>query len=91
MTLTSLQNDVILLGIFLLIGFAVRELVKPLQKLYIPASVIGGVIALIAGQQVLGIVEIPESWSSMSSVLINLIMTAMVFGVTIVSFRINQG
>ncbi len=90
MTLTSLQNDVILLGIFLLIGFAVRELVKPLQKLYIPASVIGGVIALIAGQQVLGIVEIPESWSSMSSVLINLIMTAMVFGVTIKTDRVRN-
>lgn len=90
MTLTSLQNDVILLGVFLLIGFAAREVVKPIQKLYIPASVIGGVLALVAGPQVLGIVEIPDSWSSMSGVLINLIMTAMVFGVTIKRDRIRN-
>ena len=90
MTLTTLQNDVILLGVFLLIGFAVREVVKPIQKLYIPASVIGGALALIAGPQVLGLVEIPESWSSMSGVLINLIMTAMVFGVTIKTDRVRN-
>lgn len=90
MTLTTLQSDIILLGVFLLIGFAVRELIKPIQKLYIPASVIGGVLALIAGPQVLGIVDIPASWSSMSGVLINLIMTAMVFGVTIKKERVRN-
>jgi len=89
MTLNTLQNDVILLFVFLLIGFAIREIIKPLQKLYIPASVIGGAIALIAGQQVLGLVTIPESWGSMSGVLINLVMTAMVFGVTIKKARVR--
>jgi len=90
MTLTTLQSDIILLGVFLLIGFALHELIKPLQTLYIPASVIGGVIALIAGQQVLGIVEIPESWSSLNGVLVNLIMTGMIFGVTIKKDRIRS-
>lgn len=90
MTLITLQNDVILLFVFLLIGFAIREIVKPLQKLYIPASVVSGVIALIVGQQVLGLVTIPESWGSMSGVLINLVMTAMVFGVTIKKNRVRM-
>lgn len=90
MTLGTLQNDVILLFVFLLIGFAVRELVKPLQKFYIPSSVIGGTIALLVGQQVLGLVTIPESWGGMSGVLINLVMTAMVFGVTIKKDRVRM-
>lgn len=90
MTLTTLQNDVILLGVFLLLGFALRELIKPIQHLYIPASVIGGALALILGPQVLGVVEIPDSWSSISGVLINLIMTAMVFGVTVKKERVRN-
>ena len=43
MNLIDFQDDIILLAIFLLLGFITREVVKPLQKLYIPPSVIGGV------------------------------------------------
>jgi len=82
MTLSSLLNDFMLLGVFLVLGFAVREVVKPLQKLYIPASVIGGIIALICGEQVLGLVKIPGSFGQISGVFITLIMTAILFGVT---------
>ena len=74
MNLIDFQDDIILLAIFLLLGFITREIVKPLQKLYIPSSVIGGVIGLILGQQVLGIVQIPDSFGQISSVLINVIM-----------------
>lgn len=83
MTFASIFNDMVILGLFLLIGFAVREIVKPIQKLFIPASVVGGVIALILGPQVLNLVTIPKSFASMSGVLINLVMAAIVFGATI--------
>lgn len=83
MTLASLLSDMTVLCTFLLIGFVILQLVKPLQKLFIPAAIIGGVVALIAGPQVLGLVEIPESFSSMSTVLINVIPCAAVFGSTI--------
>lgn len=53
MTFSSLFNDLIVLFAFLLIGFVIREIFKPLQRIYIPASIIGGVIALIVGPQVL--------------------------------------
>lgn len=89
MTIASLEKDIILLAIFLLAGFAIRELVKPLQKLYIPASVIGGTLALICGHQVLNLVQIPESFGQMSGVLINLVMTASIFGVQINRKRIR--
>ena len=46
MDLLALQNDVLILPILLLLGYVAREVIKPLQKLYIPSSVIGGVLFL---------------------------------------------
>ena len=60
MTVASLFSDMILIGVFMLAGFFVREIVKPIQKLFLPASLIGGLLALILGQQMLGLVEILE-------------------------------
>ena len=81
MTVQSLFNDLILLFVFLLAGWAVREIVKPLQRLYINSSIVGGILALILGPQVLGVITIPESWSSMASVMITLVLTCSVIGV----------
>jgi len=83
MTVSSLFSDMIMIAVFMLAGFFVREVIKPIQKLFLPASLIGGVVALVLGQQVLGIVEVPASFSSFSSVLIAPIMAALLFGVTI--------
>ena len=69
-----------LLSVFWMVGFLVREIVKPLQKLLIPASVIGGTIALILGPQVLNFVTIPDSFSEMPSQMINFVLAAMIFG-----------
>lgn len=83
MTFASIFNDLILLFTFLLVGFAVRELVTPLQRFYIPASIVGGLIALALGPQGLGWVEIPKSFGSMAGVMITLVLTASVIGVTV--------
>lgn len=83
MTVASLFSDLTLLSVFLMCGFILRQWVKPLRTYFVPAAVIGGVIALISGPQVLGLVEIPESFSSMSSVLINVITTAPILGAVI--------
>ena len=58
MTVASLCNDILVLAVFLLVGFFVRELCKPLQRLFLPSSLIGGLILLLLGQQILGIVEV---------------------------------
>ena len=89
-TFATIFNDMVILGVFLLIGFIIREICKPIQKLFIPASVVGGVVALIMGPQVLHLVTIPKSFASMSGVLINLVMTAIVFGVTIDKSKIRM-
>lgn len=82
MTVKELFSDVLVMCVFLIVGLGIRELVKPLKKIYLPASVIGGVILLILGPQCIGIMEVPASFSSFSSVLIDLIMCALVFGIT---------
>lgn len=83
MTVKSLCNDVLLLSVFMLIGFFVREKVKPLQKLFLPSSLIGGLILLLVGPQVLGVMAVPDSFKSIPSVMIDIVMAATVFGVTI--------
>lgn len=76
-------NPLILLMVFLLAGFVLREVITPLKKLYIPASMIGGIIALILGPQVLGLIQIPDSWSSLASPMVNIVIACMIFGITI--------
>jgi len=83
MTVASLSSDVIFLSLFLLIGFFVREIIKPIQKLFLPSSLIGGLILLLLGPQTVGLVSVPDSFKSMPSVMINIVMAATVFGVTI--------
>lgn len=81
--MSTVVNELAVLMIFLLIGFALREIIKPLQKLFLPAGLIGGILALILGPQVLGLVTLPEGWGGMSSPMINVVLTCMIFGTVI--------
>ena len=83
MTIAQLFTDLGVLSLFLLAGLALREIIKPLQRLFIPASMVGGVLALVCGPQVMNWVAIPKSYGQLSGTLINLILTCLVFGVTI--------
>lgn len=81
MTFKSLFMDLQILSLFLLAGYLLREFCPLLQRIFLPSAVIGGVIALIGGQQVLGLWTVPKSFSSFSGQLITLIMTALIWGV----------
>ncbi|MBQ8091056.1 MAG: hypothetical protein IJ233_09985, partial [Pyramidobacter sp.] len=83
MTIAQLFTDLGILSLFLLAGLALREIIKPLQRLFIPASMVGGMLALVCGPQVMNWVAIPKSYGQLSGTLINLILTCLVFGVTI--------
>lgn len=83
MTLSSLMNDLMVFALFLLIGFLMRELIKPLQKWFLPASIIGGVMALLCSEQMLGLVTLPESFSGFAGTLTNFLMAGLVFGVRV--------
>lgn len=82
MTVKSFVSDMLILAVFMLIGYFVREKIKPLQKLFLPSSLIGGLIMLIMGNQVLGLVEVPASFSGLPNVLIDIVMASLVFGVS---------
>ena len=76
-------NDLALLMVFMVIGVILLQVVKPLQKLFLPAGLIGGTVALILGPQVLGIVQLPKTWGGMPTPMINIVLTGSLFWVTI--------
>ena len=82
MTFKSLIGDLQVLSALMLIGFIIREICKPIQKLYIPTSMLAGFIGLILGPQVLGLIAIPKSFSSYAGVLINVVLTCIVLGIS---------
>ena len=85
----TMIQDLTLLMVFLLIGFVIREIVKPLQKLFLPSALIGGAVALVLGPQVLGLIEIPESWSEMATPIINIVLTCTMFGAVLNKSKIK--
>lgn len=89
MTFSSFFVDLEWFALFLLAGYLLRELCPPLQKIFLPSSVIGGVIALIGGEQVLGLWTVPASFSSYSGSLIILIMACIMWGIKIDASRIR--
>lgn len=83
MTFAQVMNDLTICGLFVFIGYVLRETIPILRKLYLPASVIGGVLVLILGQQVLGVMEVPQSFSAYATPLTNIVFTALVWGVSV--------
>ena len=67
----AMFRDLLFLCVFLVIGFGLRETIKPFKKIYLPASVIGGTLLLIIGQQGFNLVTIPGSFSKFAGVLID--------------------
>ena len=84
MSFNEVINQLVLCGVFLIIGFFIREKVTILQKWFIPSAIIGGLVALILGPQVTGVIsEMPASFSAYANSLIRVIMACMTLGVTI--------
>jgi Na+/glutamate symporter len=81
MTVRVFANAILVLSVFMLAGFFIREYIKPLQKLFLPSSLIGGVLILILGQQGFGFIEVPAAFKGMPTVLIDFVMASLVFGV----------
>ena len=88
--MTAVINDLSVLMLFLLIGLVLREVIKPLQKLFLPAGLIGGVLALVLGPQVFGLIQIPETWSGMATPMINIVLTCTIFGTVFSKAKIKS-
>ena len=82
-SIASLLDAFLFLSVFLLVGYAIREAVKVLGNIYLPASVVGGIIALILGPQVLGLIEVPAALGALVDPLTCIVFTCLSWGFTI--------
>lgn len=82
MTFTDFMNSMMILSIFVVLGYVLRELIPFLNKIFLPASVVGGILALLAGPQVLNLITIPEMFSSFSNDLLEVVIVPLIFGIT---------
>ena len=86
---TALLFAVSVLGLLILAGVALRLMVAPLRRLFIPAALIGGVIGAALGPYGAGLV--PESmvatWAGLPGVLITVVFAPMLIGVKIPNLR----
>jgi glutamate:Na+ symporter, ESS family len=96
-TVTEVFVGLLVAGLLILVGKAVRTQVGWLRKLYIPSSVIAGMLALLAGPEVLGRLidadaglfgeSVLDVWSALPAVLINVVFAALFLGKRIPSPR----
>lgn len=82
--MTNVLQAFALLGLFLLIGTLLRAKIGWLQKLFIPASVVGGAVGLLVGPQIWGDltpVQYPTDWIKMYSLLPGVLIVPVVASV----------
>ncbi len=68
------------ISFFLLLGVFIREKIPIIKKLFIPASIVGGVMLLICGPQLLGLVDITSTVKDYVTNFIIIVLTCIVFG-----------
>ena len=87
--LISVFFSVCILSVFLLIGKVLRVKIKLFQKIFLPASIIGGFLGLACGPFGLDILPefIMNTWQQIPGVLINLVFASLFLGVMIPGIR----
>jgi len=77
----DLLNALGLLGIFLLLGTFLRAKIRFFQITFIPASVIGGFLLLLLGPICFNVINIPEEWMKIYSLLPGILIVPIVASV----------
>lgn len=78
----ALLIDFAIVSLLLVVGQFIRAKVKFIQSLFLPASVIAGVIALILGPQFLDILPFSDSVSSYTNLLVAMLFATLFLGRT---------
>ena len=81
----ELIQDFAWTGILLLIGYFLRSKVRLFQKLFIPASVLGGLVGLLLSKQVLGrfcpfSIDLTPNIGSLATVFLAIVFTTQFLG-----------
>ncbi|MCC5809044.1 MAG: sodium:glutamate symporter [Ectothiorhodospiraceae bacterium] len=101
MTVGELFVALVLIGMILLVSNALRVLMPWLRRLFLPSSVVGGALLLLAGPEVLGLFTgspfedgaglfpeyVYESWAALPGLLINVVFAALFIGRPIPGLR----
>lgn len=88
-TLDSVFLYTAILGLLLLVATILRVRIPLLKKLFIPASLVAGILGLILGPHVLGIIpgEITGYWSALSGRLIVIVFAPMMITGALPQFK----
>ncbi len=78
--MAAIVDDLLVFAVFMLIAFIIREKVKIFQKYYISTAMIAGFLFLLVGNNGFKLIETPATFSQYPTVLINLVMGIMGFG-----------
>ena len=87
----ELVQDFAWVGILLLIGYFLRSKIRLFQKLFIPASVLGGLVGLLLSKQVLGrfcpfSIDLTPNIGSLATVFLAIVFTTQFLGT-----KLNKG
>ncbi|TFH37259.1 MAG: sodium:glutamate symporter, partial [Bacteroidia bacterium] len=87
--LTSIFFSVCILGVLLLTGKILRVKVKLFQRIFLPASIIGGFLGLLCGPFGFDLIPpfIIDTWKQIPGVLINIVFATLFLGVSIPGIR----
>ena len=87
--LTSVFFSVCILGVLLLAGKILRVKIRLFQRIFLPASIIGGFIGLLFGPFGFDLVPpfIIDTWKQIPGVLINIVFATLFLGVSIPGIR----
>ncbi len=80
MDMVTVLFDFCICGVFLVIGVVIRSKVRVFQRYVIPAAVIGGIIGLIMGRNVLGWIPTSENFPQYANILIDVLFAGMFIG-----------
>jgi ESS family glutamate:Na+ symporter len=83
MDVMTLLIDVSIIAVLLLVGSIIRAKVRLFQRFVIPAAVIGGIIGLVFGHNMLNWLPTSESYVKYASTMINVIFASLFIGRTI--------
>ncbi len=93
--LTGVFFSICILGVFLLTGKILRVKVRLFQKIFLPASIIGGFIALFCGPYMADILPsfILDTWREIPGILINFVFATLFLGLAVPGLKVlwSQG
>jgi ESS family glutamate:Na+ symporter len=80
MVLSQILVDLAVISIFLVLGTLVRQKINAFQRYIIPASVLGGIIGLILGKNVLGLLPISDNYTQFGVIGLDVVFAGLFVG-----------